>query len=122
MIHMEYYLIVSAIMFFAGIYGFFTRRNTLAILISIELILNATDINFAVFNRFLFPGGLEGYFFSLFSIAISAAETAVAIAIMINIYRTIGKAGSAEVHSCGEIGKHCDHTQCRSSDKAGSVV
>ena len=51
---MEYYLIVSAIMFFAGIYGFFTRRNTLAILISIELILNATDINFAVFNRFLF--------------------------------------------------------------------
>ena len=86
MIHMEYYLIVSAIMFFAGIYGFFTRRNTLAILISIELILNATDINFAVFNRFLFPGG---YFFSLFSIAISAAETAVAIAIMINIYRNI---------------------------------
>ena len=55
MIHMEYYLIVSAIMFFAGIYGFFTRRNTLAILISIELILNATDINFAVFNRFLCP-------------------------------------------------------------------
>ena len=53
MIHMEYYLIVSAIMFFAGIYGFFTRRNTLAILISIELILNATDINFAVFNRFM---------------------------------------------------------------------
>ena len=89
MIHMEYYLIVSAIMFFAGIYGFFTRRNTLAILISIELILNATDINFAVFNRFLVPGGLEGYFFSLFSIAISAAETAVAIAIMINIYRNI---------------------------------
>ena len=86
---MEYYLIVSAIMFFAGIYGFFTRRNTLAILISIELILNATDINFAVFNRFLFPDGLEGYFFSLFSIAISAAETAIAIAIMINIYRNI---------------------------------
>ena len=85
MIHMEYYLIVSAIMFFAGIYGFFTRRNTLAILISIELILNATDINFAVFNRFLFPDGMEGYF----SIAISAAETAVAIAIMINIYRNI---------------------------------
>ena len=78
-----------SILFFAGIYGFFTRRNTLAILISIELILNATDINFAVFNRFLFPGGLEGYFFSLFSIAISAAETAVAIAIMINIYRNI---------------------------------
>ena len=51
--------------------------------------LNATDINFAVFNRFLFPGGLEDYFFYLFSIDISAAETAVAIAIMINIYRNI---------------------------------
>lgn len=62
MIHMEYYLVVSTIMMFAGIYGFFTRRNTLAILISVELMLNATDINFAVFNRFLFPGELEGYF------------------------------------------------------------
>ncbi|KAA6351736.1 NADH-quinone oxidoreductase subunit K [termite gut metagenome] len=89
MIHLEYYLIISAIMFFAGIYGFLTRRNTLTMLISIELMLNATDINFAVFNRFLFTGALEGYMFALFSIAISAAETAVAIAIMINIYRNI---------------------------------
>ena len=86
---MEYYLIVSTIMLFAGIYGFFTRRNTLHMLISIELILNATDINFAVFNRYLFPGMLEGYFFALFAIAIAAAETAIAIAIMINIYRNI---------------------------------
>src|SRR3712207_7467030 len=74
MIHMEYYLVVSTVMMFAGIYGFLTRRNTLAILISIELMLNATDINFAVFNRFLFPEDTEGYFFALFSIAISAAE------------------------------------------------
>ena len=89
MAHLEYYLIVSTIMLFAGIYGFFTRRNTLHMLISIELILNATDINFAVFNRYLFPGMLEGYFFALFAIAIAAAETAIAIAIMINIYRNI---------------------------------
>lgn len=54
MIHMEYYLVVSTIMMFAGIYGFFTRRNTLAILISVELMLNATDINFAVFNLVFF--------------------------------------------------------------------
>ena len=86
---MKFSLIFPVFFFSAGFCGFFPRRNTLAILISIELILNATDINFAVFNRFLFPGGLEGYFFSLFSIAISAAETAVAIAIMINIYRNI---------------------------------
>ena len=84
-----YYLILSTVMMFAGIYGFFTRRNLLATLISVELMLNATNINFAVFNRFLFPGGMEGYFFALFSIAISAAETAIAIAIMINIYRNI---------------------------------
>ncbi len=89
MVHLEYYLIVSTIMLFAGVYGFFTRRNTLHMLISIELVLNATDINFAVFNRFLFPGMLEGHFFALFAIAIAAAETAIAIAIMINIYRNI---------------------------------
>lgn len=60
-IQMEYYLIVSAVMFFAGVYGFITRRNLIAVLISIELILNAVDINFAVFNRYLFPGQLEGF-------------------------------------------------------------
>ena len=89
MVHLEYYLIVSTLMMFIGIYGFFTRRNLLAILISVELILNSVDINFAAFNRFLFPGQLEGFFFALFAIGISAAETAVAIAIIINIYRNI---------------------------------
>ena len=73
---MEYYLIVSTIMMFVGIYGFVTRRNLLAMLISVELILNSVDINFVVFNRFLFPGQLEGFFFALFAIGISAAETA----------------------------------------------
>jgi NADH-quinone oxidoreductase subunit K len=76
-------------MLFAGMYGFFTRHNTLAMLISIELMLNATDINFAVFNKLLYPQGNEGYFFAIFSIAMSAAETAIAIAIIINIYRNI---------------------------------
>lgn len=88
-IHMEYYLVISTIMFFAGIYGFITRRNLLAILISIELILNSVDMNFVVFNRYLFPEQMEGLFFSLFAIGISACETAVAIAIIINIYRNI---------------------------------
>ena len=89
MINIYGFLILSALMLFIGIYGFLTRRNTLAILISIELMLNAADINFAAFNRLLFPTGQEGYFFTLFSVAISAAETAVAIAIMINIYRNL---------------------------------
>ena len=84
---MEYYLIVSTIMMFVGIYGFVTRRNLLAMLISVELILNSVDINFVVFNRFLFPGELEGFFFTLFAIGISAADTAVALPLIIHIYR-----------------------------------
>ena len=86
---MEYYLVISTSMLFAGIYGFITRRNLLAVLISIELILNSVDINFAVFNRYLFPEQMEGFFFTLFAIGVSACETAVAIAIIINIYRNI---------------------------------
>lgn len=74
---------------FCGIYGFFTRRNLLAMLISVELMLNATNINFAVFNRYLFPDQLEGHFFTLFGIAIAVAETAVAISIIINVYRNL---------------------------------
>lgn len=88
-LHVEYYLIISTIMMFTGIYGFFTRKNILAMLISVELMLNATNINFAVFNRYLFPEQLEGHFFALFAIGIAAAETAVAIAIIINIYRNV---------------------------------
>lgn len=84
---MEHYLIVGSIMFFVGIYGFIARKNLLGVLISIELILNSVEINFSVFNRYLYPEHMEGLFFSLFGIAISAAETAVAIAIIINVYR-----------------------------------
>ena len=90
MIPMEYYLIISTLMFFIGIFGFITRKNMIAILISIELVLNAVEINFAVFNRYLFPDHLEGMFFTVFGIAITAAETAVALAIIINAYRAIG--------------------------------
>lgn len=74
----------------AGIYGFVTRKNMIALLISLELILNSADLNFVVFNRYLFPGSMEGMVFTLFAVAIAAAETAVAIAIIINIYRSIG--------------------------------
>lgn len=90
-IHVIHYLVLSTIMLICGIFGFFTRKNMLATLISIELILNATNINFAVFNRYLFPGQLEGHFFALFGIAVAAAETAVAIAIILNVYRNIKK-------------------------------
>lgn len=86
-IPVECYFVLSALLFFIGVFGFVTRRNLVAMLISIELVLNAVDINFAAFNRLLFPGQLEGFFMTLFSIGVSAAESAVAIAIIINVYR-----------------------------------
>ena len=76
-------------MFCCGVYGFITRKNMIAILISLELMLNAVDINFVVFNRFLFPGQLEGMMFTLFAMAIAAAETALAIAIIVNVFRAV---------------------------------
>lgn len=86
---MMMYLIPSLIMFGCGVYGFITRKNMIAILISLELMLNSVDINFTVFNRFLFPGQMEGMFFTLFAIGIAAAETALAIAIVINVFRAV---------------------------------
>ena len=77
-------------MFAAGVYGFVTRKNMIANLVSLELMLNAADLNFVVFNRYLYPEAMEGMVFTLFAIAIAAAETAIAIAIIINIYRSIG--------------------------------
>ncbi len=87
MVPVECYFVLSALLFFNGVYGFVTRRNLIAMLISIELVLNAVDINFAAFNRLLFPGEFEGFFMTLFSMGVSAAESAVAIAIIINVYR-----------------------------------
>lgn len=86
-IPLSYFLIVSTIMFFVGIYGFLTRKNLITMLMAVELILNSVNINFVAFNRYLYPDKLQGQFFSLFVIAVAACEAAVAIAIIINIYR-----------------------------------
>ena len=96
-ITMMMYLIPSLIMFGCGVYGFITRKNMIAILISLELMLNSVDINFVVFNSFLFPGQLEGMFFTLFAIAIAAAETALALAIVINVYRKVKNVDIKEI-------------------------
>ena len=80
---------MSTIMFFIGSYGFLTRKNLITMLMSIELILNAVNINFVAFNKYLYPENMQGHFFSMFIIGIAAAEAAVAIAIIINIYRNI---------------------------------
>jgi NADH-quinone oxidoreductase subunit K len=83
------FLVVSTIMFFVGVYGFLVRKNLITMLMSVELILNAANINFVVFNKYLFPDMMQGYMFSLFVIGIAAAEAAVAIAIILNVYRNL---------------------------------
>lgn len=81
-------LFVSTALFFIGMYGLFTRRNLITMLMSIELLLNSVNINFVAFNKYLFPEKLDGVFFTVFIITIAAAEAAVAIAIVINLYRS----------------------------------
>jgi NADH-quinone oxidoreductase subunit K len=81
-------LFISAALFFIGVYGFFTRRNLITMLMSIELILNSVNLNFIAFNKYVWPNKLDGLFFTLFVIAIAAAEAATAIAIIINLYRS----------------------------------
>jgi len=81
-------LCVSTALFFIGMYGLFTRRNMITMLMAVELILNSVNINFVAFNKYLYPGKLDGVFFAIFIITIAAAEAAVAIAIIINLYRS----------------------------------
>jgi NADH-quinone oxidoreductase subunit K len=82
-------LTLTTILFFVGVYGFITRKNLISILISVELILNASVVNFVVINKYLFPDMLQGVYVSIFIIAVAAAETALAISIIINLYRQI---------------------------------
>jgi len=82
-------LALTSVIFFIGVYGFLTRKNLITMLLSIELILNASAINFVVINTYLYPGSLQGVFFSVFIVAVAAAETALAVAIIINLYKLI---------------------------------
>ena len=87
-IPLTHILFVSTALFFIGMYGLFTRRNLITMLMSLELILNSVNINFIAFNKYLFPDKLDGVFFTIFIITIAAAEAAVAISIIINLYRS----------------------------------
>jgi NADH:ubiquinone oxidoreductase subunit K len=86
-IGLSHILFVSTALFFIGIYGFLTRKNLITMLMAIELILNSININFIAFNKFLYADQLDGLFFTIFNITIAAAEAAVAIAIIIHLYR-----------------------------------
>ena len=84
---LNHILFISTALFFIGVFGFFTRRNLITMLMSIELILNSVNLNFIAFNKYVWPDKLTGLFFTIFVIVIAAAEAAVAIAIIINLYR-----------------------------------
>ncbi|MFZ1528980.1 MAG: NADH-quinone oxidoreductase subunit NuoK [Ferruginibacter sp.] len=88
MIPVTHILFLSTVLFFIGMYGFFTRKNLISMLMSVELMLNSVNINFVAFNKYLYPGKIDGLFFTIFIITIAAAEAAVAISIIINLYRT----------------------------------
>ncbi len=88
MIPLEYYLLLSALLFGIGLAGAVTRRNAIIVLVGIELMLNAANLNFVVFWRYRSdPEALTGLVFVLFAIGVAAAEAAVGLALVISIYR-----------------------------------
>lgn len=86
-IGLNHYLILSTILFSIGVYGVLAKRNAVAVLMSIELILNAVNINFVAANRFIAGDGITGQLFAIFVIVVAAAEVAVGLALIISIVR-----------------------------------
>ncbi|MEL6555010.1 MAG: NADH-quinone oxidoreductase subunit NuoK [Cyanobacteria bacterium J06621_11] len=84
---LEYFLILAAALFCVGIYGLVTSRNVIRVLMSIELMLNAVNLNLMAFSNYLDPGAIRGQIFSVFVMTIAAAESAVGLAIVLSIYR-----------------------------------
>lgn len=87
MIPLKYFLIFSALLFSVGMYGVLARRNAILILISIEIMLNAVNINFIAFSRYITPKLIVGQMYTIFAIAAGAAEIGVGLAIVLSIYR-----------------------------------
>ena len=86
-LQLEYFLLIAAALFCIGIYGLITSRNAVRVLMSIELLLNAVNINLIGFSNFLDPVDIKGQVFTVFVITIAAAEAAVGLAIILAIYR-----------------------------------
>ena len=88
MIPLEHFLIVSAALFSLGVFGVLTRKNAVNVLMSIELILNSANINLVAFSRYS-SANLDGQVFAVFVIVVAACEAAVALAIILNLYRIL---------------------------------
>ena len=85
---LSHYLVLSAILFSIGLFGALSKRNAVVVLMCVELMLNAVNITLVAFPRYLHPGLFTGQVFAIFVITVAAAEVAVALAIIISIYRT----------------------------------
>lgn len=96
MIAIEYFLGLSAILFIIGAFGVLTKKNAIIVLMCVELMLNAANINFVAFSAY--SGNLNGEVFALVSIAIAAAEVAVGLAIIMNLYKTRDTIGLDEIN------------------------
>ncbi|WP_195573677.1 NADH-quinone oxidoreductase subunit NuoK [Paenibacillus sp. 1001270B_150601_E10] len=92
------FLTLAAILFCIGCYGVLTKRSAVIVLLSIELMLNAVNLNLIAFAKYGVMPSLKGQVFSLFTIAVAAAEAAVGIAILIALYRKRGTANVDEYH------------------------
>ncbi|MBM4249490.1 MAG: NADH-quinone oxidoreductase subunit NuoK [Euryarchaeota archaeon] len=91
MIPLSAYLVFSAILFCIGLYGVLTRKNAIVVLMSIDIMLNAANVNFVAFSAYSSPFDLSGQVFAALSIAIAAAEVAVGLAILLVVYRVKGR-------------------------------
>lgn len=87
MITLQHYLLLGAALFCIGLFGAVVKKNAVAVLMGIELMLNSVNINLVAYNRFLAPSQLAGHVFAIFVIVVAAAEVAVGLAIVISIYR-----------------------------------
>jgi NADH-quinone oxidoreductase subunit K len=100
-VQLAHFLIVSAVLFSLGVYGIVTRRNAILVLMGVELVLNAANVNFVAFSRY---GGVnfDGQVAAIFVIILAAAEAAVALAIVLNIYHRFQTVNIDEVNTLRE--------------------
>ena len=97
-IGLEHYLMLSAVLFVVGLFGALTKRNNIAVLLSIEIMLNAVNIAMVAFSRYIAPAELTGQVFAIFIITVAAAEVALGLAIILAIYRNRGSVLVSDVN------------------------
>jgi len=88
LIELKYFLLISAFLFSLGVFGVLTRRNAVNVLMGVELILNSANLNLVAFSRYS-STGIDGQMFAVFVIVVAAAEVAVALAIVLTLYRVL---------------------------------